>query len=145
MTAEEQPRDHVRRPDLPWRTATLTECGLQAATVKSCIDNAELQARVRVDGKRRTAYSTCITCLETAARWPAFAEDPVQALSREVYAMRGNPQLAAELRALAALAGKYHDEFEDFLNGLQATVSLSDRRRAHGLRQHGLHGGGTSA
>lgn len=126
--------DHVRRPDLPWRPATLTECGKPAADVKQVISRDELIARLRSFGKARTSLTTCMTCWQTAARWKSFAEDPVDAMRREVYGSRGDALLAADLRALAALAQAHRDEFEAYVNGLAETASLAARRQARRRR-----------
>lgn len=130
----ESTRDHVLRPDLPWRTSTLTECGKVAADVKSCIDREALLARIRHDGVRRAAYSTCMTCLETARRWPDWGQDPVEALRREFHGGRADPRMHDELRALAALVAAHRDEFDGYLAGLAETVSLADRRARQARR-----------
>jgi hypothetical protein len=126
-------RDHVRRPDLPWRVATLTECGKPILDVAAHISRAELLARIKRDGVQRAAYSTCMVCLETSHRWPEWASDPVQALAREFYGQR-EPTMLNELRALAALVESHRDEFDGYLVGLGETVSLDERRRARRLR-----------
>lgn len=127
----DKPLDHVRRPDLPWHTSTITECGRPLKDVAACIERDELLARLKHHGKQRTGLLTCMTCLETSARWKTFTEDPVDALHREVFSFRGDDkQLAAELRAIAALIDKYRNEFDGYLAGLEETVSLEARRRA---------------
>jgi hypothetical protein len=127
----DQPLDHVRRPDLPWRTSERTECGRPINDVAKWIDRDALLARIKKLGKQRTGLVTCMTCWQTSARWKTFAEDPVDALYREVYG--GSPAdshvLRAELRAIAALVDKYRNEFDDYLTGLDQTVNLADRRR----------------
>jgi hypothetical protein len=131
MTSD-KPLDHVRRPDLPWRTSTTTECGRPVKDVAGCIERDDLLARLKTHGKQRTGMLTCMTCWQTAARWGTFDADPVQAIYREVYgaSSRGNEAFAGELRALAALAEKYRDEFDGYVAGLEETVSLDARRRA---------------
>lgn len=131
MSAPEEPRDHVRRPELPWRASTLTECGKAITDVKAWIERDELAARVKKHGQARTAFTVCMTCWHTAQRWPTFTQSPVQALRREVYNgyVRDEAQLAAELRGIAALVDKYRDEFDAFLAGLADTSSLEEHRR----------------
>jgi hypothetical protein len=76
------------------------------------------------------AMVTCMTCWRTATKWPTFEDDPVEAISREVYMMRtGHPRFRTELIAMAALVDAHRDEFEELCNGIDATVSLAERRR----------------
>lgn len=129
--------DHVRRPDLPWRDSHLTECGRDLDDVKQFIERPELLKRLADWGKQRTSLHTCMSCWETAARWPVFDTDPVMAMSREFYGHRADPRFAAELRALAALAEKYKDEFTGYIQGLDDTISLQERRTARMRRLRG--------
>ena len=124
-------RDHVRRLDLPWRETTMTECGRQLADVATWITREELVARVKTDGIQRAAYSTCMTCLETAKRWPAWSENPAQALSRELgHWGRPDEQTQVELRAIALLIAAHREEFDETVAGLKGTVSLAAARQA---------------
>src|SRR4051812_10541779 len=132
-----EPLDHVRRSDLPWRTMELTECGRPLSDVGAYIDRDQLQARLRAWGKQRTSMHTCMTCWTASTHNPTFEHDPVQAMSREVRGAmwtKEQPQLAAELRALAALAVKYRDEFDDFVTGLGEAASLAQHRRDRQMR-----------
>lgn len=127
--------DHVRRPALPWREATYTECGRPLPDVSSWITREDVLERVAQWGKQRTSLHTCMTCWETASRWPVFDDDPVMSMYREVYQGLGrHPDLAVELRALAALAIKYRQEFDEFVVGHGRAVSLADARRARARR-----------
>lgn len=128
------PREHVRRPDLPWRTSTMTECGRPTNDVGVVIDRDALIAKIKRDGVQRAAYTTCMTCMETARRWPLWSEDPVRALSREFYGGRADPRFVGELRALAALVEEHRDEFDGYVEGLAETVSLDQVRRARARR-----------
>jgi hypothetical protein len=130
----EQTRPHVLRPDLPWRRQQLTECGRPINDVTKVIDRGELTRMIRIDGIQRTSYGVCMTCLETAQRWPTWAADPVAAMSREVGPSRQNPVVLAELRAIAALVEAHREEFDDYLSGLDQTVSL-DRARSDKARR----------
>lgn len=131
----EQPLDHVRRPDLPWRVSALTECGKPTRDVKSYIERDALLRRLREWGKQRTSLHTCMTCWETSSRWPEFADKPIAAITREVYGGRADPRFEAELRALAALVLAHREEFDDFLTGLDETISLADHRRIAARRR----------
>lgn len=129
MTKAEQ-LDHVRRPDLPWRVSTTTECGRDVATVKSHITRDELLTRLRSFGQARTSLTTCMTCWQTSRRWETFEVNPVDALRREVNGWRSETTFAAELRALAALAVAHRAEFDAYLTGLGETASLAAHRAA---------------
>lgn len=128
------PVDHILRPDLPWRVATRAECGLDAADVKQIITRAEYQARVREYGKTRTAMLTCMTCCSTAAQWGTWADDPVEAIRREVYGYRVDPGFGDELRAIELLIAAHRREFDETLAGLSQVDSLEDARRARRSR-----------
>jgi hypothetical protein len=131
------PRDHVRRPDLPWRTARLTECGKPIVDVASCITREEMRAKVKQQGVQRAAFTTCMTCMSTGKSWPEWDEDPVRTLGRDFYAGHPDPRMVDELRALAALVDAHRDEFDGYMAGIKETVSLAEqrkRRRAGGTR-----------
>jgi hypothetical protein len=124
-------RDHVRRLDLPWRLIELTECGRPLADVGSWITRAALVARVKEDGIQRAAYSTCMTCLETARRWPSWDDSPTDCLMRELgYRGQSNPLMVAELRAVVLLIAAHRGEFDQTVADLQGAISLAERRAA---------------
>lgn len=125
--------EHVERPPLPWRSIERTECGLPVAG-HPVISRDDFVAKVKAQGKQRAAFTTCMTCWETALRWPTWEQDPVQRLSRETYGGRIDVHFRAELTAIAALVAAHRDEFDDMLSGLAETVSLADRRTAHRRR-----------
>lgn len=125
-----EPIDHVRRPDLPWREATVTECGKPIVDVASCITRPAMRAKFAREGRQRAAFTTCMTCLHTGDRWPEWQDDPVKALGRYFYMFRGDEQLADELRALAALVEAHRDEFDAYMAGLKDTVNLTAARLA---------------
>jgi len=127
------PREHVRRPDLPWRVSTMTECGKPTNDVKAVIGRDDLLAKLKRDGVQRAAYTTCMTCLNTARQWPEWGQDPVKALSREFFSAT-DPRLKDELRALAALVAEHREEFDGYVRGLTETVSLDAARRARRRR-----------
>lgn len=139
------PVDHVTRPPLPWRTdAHVTECGKP-------LD--QLVARVQELGQKRAAYSTCMTCWETASRHRSDRRDLVRTLRREIEALRYVPlgfiaepatkactldqrrrRLDSELEALGALVDAHREEFDGYLAGKAQTASLADRRRSRAAR-----------
>lgn len=132
---EKQQLDHILRPDLPWRVADTTECGRSIQDVKSTINRDQFFARLKKHGQARTAFTVCMTCAQTSNRWRTFIQDPVDAMRREVYGGRTEPQLHAELRAMAALVAEHRDEFDGFIRGLQATTSLADHRAQQRLKR----------
>lgn len=129
-TVSSSPRDHVHRPDLPWRDGGLTECGKPANDVGSVITREELRQRIQRDGIQRAAYSTCMTCLDASRRWKDWAGDPVDVMAREFYGGRRFDRLGDELRAIAALVAEHREEFDGYLAGLAATVDLDAVRQA---------------
>lgn len=127
----------VRAASLPWRPADdrLTECGKSSAGYPS-ITREEFDKKLRLQGQQRAAMSTCMTCWNTATRWKSWAVDPVDAMSRECYGMRGDrDQLRKELWALAELVDRHREEFDGFLHGLEQTADLAARRRAKATRR----------
>lgn len=125
-----EPLDHVRRPDLPWRDGQRTECGRPAADFVSVISRDELMRRIKTDGMRRTAFTVCMTCMETSERWKTWVEDPVDVLSREFYSGRRDERLRDELLAIAALIEANREQFDEFMAGRAATVKLDEIRLA---------------
>jgi hypothetical protein len=156
--------DHVARQPVPWRTgALLTECGREIDDDTRLIDHGELATRVRDLGQRRAAFSTCMTCWDTARRWSAsWDANPAEVMAREVqnvyYSMgrlggeRGDPEplIVRELRALAELVRRHSDEFAELMEGLDKTVRIEDlaakraaeQRRARAGRPQRPIGGG---
>lgn len=132
--------DHIRRPHLPWRDqAQSTECGRDIADVKGLISRDEAHARLKRLGHKRATFSMCLTCLETAERWKAWADDPAEALRREAQNISRRDQarvalLNKELRAIAALIQAHRDEFDGYLTGLEQTISLEAARQARRRR-----------
>jgi hypothetical protein len=129
VTASE-PVDHVLRPVPPWRdAAALTECGRPTNDIGRVLTRDEFTAKVTAQGKTRSAMTSCITCWQTASRHPAWEQDPVAAMRREVgYGAPGSPQLLEELRAIALLIETHSDEFRELLIGLGETTSLDEVR-----------------
>jgi hypothetical protein len=131
MTDQASPkptRDHIRRPNLPWRVSRITECGRPVSDVASIIDRAEALARIKRDGVQRAVYSLCMTCMNTCRNHPDWDDDPIKALGREYFGAT-DPRLRYELLALGELVAAHRGEFEDLIRGLADTTSLSAARR----------------
>lgn len=130
--------DHVvRAGSLPWRSAedAFTECGLPIAGHPT-ISRDELIRRMREWGRTRTALTVCMTCWTTATRYKRWAEDPVDAVRREVNGGRGQPDLLRrELRAIETLIAEHREEFDAVMAGLAGTVDLAAQRRARSRRR----------
>ena len=115
-----EPVDHILRPALPWReVAALTECGMNAASVKT-LSRDEYFARLKDMGQQRTAILTCMTCSDTARRWETWETEPRHALEREIQwelswgKSRGRGDLLRdELLAIADLIQAHRDEFDE--------------------------------
>lgn len=168
------PVDHVARPALSWRTcSTLTECGMDLDRLPGRVLSVdELVARVRDLGQRRAAYTTCMTCWETAGRHRSHDPDPLGPLLRELETLRWvhlpahdpppptdrvltareqagarararRRRLVRELEAIAALIAAHRDEYDGYLAGLDETVSLAARRTARQQRAPRPRTGGT--
>lgn len=137
-----EPRDHVIRAVLPWRSGELTECGRELADVASAITIEQLIGRVKEHGKQRTAFTVCMTCWNTASshRHDTWEVDPIGVIGREaercgmfrVYVSQTpeRDQLTAELRAIEALIVAHRDEFDQYIAGLAESVDLDAARRA---------------
>jgi hypothetical protein len=120
---------HIMRSPLPWRPdEELTECGKPAVDFAKVISRDLAVAQHRDLGATRFAMVTCITCTQTANRWPTFDMNPVDRLLRE--AQRPSPLFKAELRALAMLAAAHPEEFTEAVADLGNTVDLAAARRA---------------
>lgn len=131
------PLPHVRRSGLPWRDADRTECGQPLWTIAAehLLDRAQALNVVRDQGIETARQTLCWPCVDSTVRTPEWDADPVRALLRELTGSGGPPQdLAADLRALAALVDRHGDEFEALREGMGGVVSL-DARRARATRQ----------
>lgn len=122
-----EPLSHIQRTPLPWRESALTECGRPIAEMALVITVDEARRRAAEMGKQRFSLFHCMTCTHTVGSWPSWESDPLGRLSRE---SRGDLDLVTkELRAIAALIEAHRDEFDAFVEGLDQTVNLSDRRK----------------
>lgn len=136
MTHDQEVLQHVERPRLPWRNDARTECGLPTAG-HPVITRDEFIAKVKRLGQQRSAMSTCMTCWNTAQRWPTWGQDPVAMMRRETQMWKGDPRLRDELVAIAALIEAHRDEFDGLLTGLGQTSRLDEARRARRARVGG--------
>lgn len=123
-----EPVDHILRPRLPWRSPdepSVTECGYDASKVKT-LTRAEYFQRRKDLGDQRSAMFTCMTCSQTAGRYPTWIDDPRRAIEREVvwecgsgYLGRNSDRrgqlLRDELMAIAALIEAHPDEFQSLI------------------------------
>jgi len=137
-----EPLEHVLRALSPWRSGAETECGHDAAEFAPArlITRDQFAAKVKQQGKQRSAMTTCMTCWHTAIRHGDWAHSPSSVLAREVnkatYRRDGEdePLIERELRAVAALIDAHRDEFDGYLAGLGETTSLAERRRMRQAR-----------
>lgn len=139
-----EPMEHVLRSPLPWRAheEAKTECGKLALDVAKTITFDELVRKVKDQGQQRAAMSTCMTCMGRAdfRRSQDWDACPGSLIARESQhepghawaAVHEDSLLDRELRALAALVEAHREEFDGYINGLQSTISLAERRRAKG-------------
>jgi hypothetical protein len=122
--------EHVARPRIPWRdNGVRTECGLPAAA-HPVISRAAFTAKLRQLGKQRTAMTTCMTCFNTALRWPTWEENPAACLGRETQAYRTDKarELNDELRAIALLVSRHREEFDGLMGALADVTRLDSKR-----------------
>lgn len=117
-----EPVDHILRPRLPWRAENepaITECGYDASKVKT-LTRESFFSRLKEFGRQRTALLTCMTCSDTAQRWPSWETDPRRAIEREIawesarWSDRGQ-RLNDELLAIAALIVAHPEEFRQLV------------------------------
>jgi len=134
--SDDEPLKHIRRPNFPWRDATLTECGRRVDDVRAWIDRDEALALVQKHGMKRAAFILCMTCTETANRWPQWHDDPRGALAREFLGTGRDPEMGDYLKAIGLLVTAHRQEYDELLASLKATVSMNEarqrRRRATG-------------
>lgn len=140
------PVHHILRARLPWRDGPdLTECGHLASEMALIWTRDEAVAQFKELGEQRMAMLTCMTCMQTANRWSTWESSPVSVMDRECgRAGWGFPTsddaenknlLERELRALAALAAAYPEEFQATVQGLAETGDLAAKRAARQRRR----------
>jgi hypothetical protein len=116
--------DHILRIPLPWRDQdeATTECGKHKDEVK-VINREEFKKRLTDLGKQRSAMITCMTCIETVARWSLSDQDIRSVLGREIEWEGGGAywrsrtdrgiRLKDELEAIAVIVDRHRDEFKN--------------------------------
>lgn len=136
--------DHIIRNRIPWQVDRgVTECGKEVAGVKAAISWDDFAAKFKTQGQQRAAMTTCMTCWERWGTMSHLQQDwfhsPSSVIGRECSRLeyrsgygagKRDNQLDKEFRALAALVEAHRDEFTSYLDGLEQTVSLMDRRLA---------------
>lgn len=127
------PRAHIRRPNLPWRPSTRTECARPIGDVATFMTRDDAIALIKRHGIRRAAFDCCMTCLTTANN---YQTDLYSAMGREFYGANDTALLLRELTALQILVTAHRDEFDELVEGLDQTTDLAAvrRRRASGSR-----------
>lgn len=126
----EDPIDHVVRTVPPWREPRHTECGLDLTEDRAVISREELYARARKLGRQRTLLAHCLTCVETVQRHQTWEKNPGSVIERELgWNSKTKELFNRELRAIAAMIEEHRDEFDAFVEGLEETSSLDERRR----------------
>jgi hypothetical protein len=141
----DEPRDHVLRARLPWRSEEMTECGRPANDVASVITLEELQHRVKSLGRQRTAFTVCMTCWTTTGHASRWETSPIGVIGREaercglnfVIDRSSRPEairFTSELRAIEALIAAHRDEFDQYLTALADAPNLADQRRKRDRR-----------
>lgn len=135
--------DHIKRASPPWQRDHYTICGRPVADVASVVSFEAIQAKITRDGKRRAAFSTCMTCAERAHRggetWERAPAVVVHTyVEKAGWAGMYGPlrdedgraaRIINELRALALVFDRHRDEFDAALVDLEGTSSLDERRR----------------
>ena len=134
-----EPLDHILRSPLPWRRARHTECGRPEHKVHRTIERHEYEQRLAQWGQRRTAFTVCQTCAPRYNSAETWDRSPIEMMHRETQRVgpwsapdkptEDQRQLIHELRALAALVEAHREEFDQYMAGLEGTISLAERRR----------------
>jgi hypothetical protein len=125
----------------------MTECGRAVEDVASVIDVEQLKWRLRQWGQQRTAFTVCITCMNTAKDAPRWDTRPVGMLARDY--RRGHAlvyrdydrntgqygpvlvdQLGAELHAIAGLIEAHREEFDQRVESAKQAALFAARRSA---------------
>ncbi|OYN76837.1 hypothetical protein [Mycolicibacterium sphagni] len=150
----DEPRDHVVRDRLPWRTDDLTECGRTLDDVASHITRDQLMWRLKEHGKQRTAFTVCMTCWQTASdrSRESWETNPTALLSRQmrrgaggiVYFDYRDPArtphvdlMSAELHAIAALIEAHREEFDQRVAAASEAALFAHRRAQKERRRDG--------
>ena len=138
MARSTEPKEHILRVALPWRTEAdgLTECGLDARDCRA-VTRAQMERKVAEQGQARASFTSCMTC------WSAVRDNrrAEQRLGAEVAVIRRalDRYDSAEVRrlqhdftAIRLLVAAHRDEFDTTVRDLEGAVDLTAARRAAG-------------
>lgn len=131
---------HVLRHQPPWRPnpTPRAECGRETTDSDLVWTQEEFGTQLAELGLQRLSLHVCMVCMNTLMnrnryRQPHWGRNPVEIIHREtldyVRSGRVDGPLADELRALALLAQRHADEFNQTLEDLSQVTPLHDRRR----------------
>lgn len=120
---------HIARPPLPWRDDARTECGRPTNDVRRVITRSDAERLQKRLGAQRASYQLCMTCWQTARRWPTWEVNPLDRLARDLMRPGDNERLLhRELRAIAMLIEAHRGEFDQLVADLGAAPDLNARR-----------------
>jgi hypothetical protein len=123
---------HIERGMLPWWTHRLTECGRDPERYPTWTRDQAVAEYDRL-GPQQFSLVVCITCRDTANRHPDWDHNPISCINRHTEWVDDEPQVAAELRAIAALIDAHRDEFDQAVADHLTPTSLADKRRQRRL------------
>lgn len=129
-----EPIDHVRRSLPPWRERDFkTECGRAENDCRSVLSRQEMLDKLRRQGHRRAALSSCMTCLETASRNPSWERQPSAVMMRVLgnrygYPRHGTDENDRELVAIAMLIERHRGEWEEIKNAIRDVADFNAER-----------------
>lgn len=127
----DEPLHHIIRAQLPWRDdPPLTECGRAPNDVAGAWTLDEARTHAAKLGQARFALVVCMTCAQTAGRWPTWERDPATLIARQARYADLDERLRRELHALALLAAAHRAEFDETVAGLADVTELRPRRQA---------------
>lgn len=131
---------HVLRHQPPWRPnpTPRAECGRHTTDTDLVWTQEEFASQLASLGQQRLSLHMCMVCMNTLGnrnrfRQPNWGSNPVEIIHRETldYIRSGatDGPLAQELRALALLAQRHPEEFNQALQDLSQVTPLHARRR----------------
>lgn len=130
---------HIVRVRLPWNTTDRTECGKDPEQFRRVVSRGEAVRRWKEVGATRARYEFCMTCVDTANRWPSFNDDPVEASKRGATWRTGHDDLtSAELRAVALVLDSHRDEFEAVVGDLLSVAPIRGAGQSHSSGVRGI-------
>lgn len=124
---------HIARSPLPWRPASLTECGLPTHC-NDVITVEQFTEKYKRLGRERVSMVTCVTCWSTADRHSRLYHNPwtddtailLDILEREItFARRkDHATFPRELKAITMLIERHREEFDEFIADHAETVPI---------------------